>query len=104
MPQAEADPDGWGDLIDRETLHWNISYDTASPPQVKQGRRLVYQYCCGPRARRRGQPCDPMLLILNADQQPHLAVSWAGVDSQREIAGFFRAFRQELAKLARLFG
>jgi hypothetical protein len=104
MPKDEADPDGWGELLDGGALHWNISYDTADPPQVKRGRKQLYQYCCGPRAKRRGQPRDHMLLVLNADQQPHLTVDWAGVDSRREVEWFVRAYRRELDKLARLFG
>ncbi len=104
MPADEADPDGWGELIDGGALHWNVRYDTADPRQIKRGRKLLYQYCCGPRVKRRGQPRDHMLLVLNANQQSDLAVSWAGVDSAREVEWFSRAFRKELAKLARLFG
>jgi hypothetical protein len=104
MPPDEADPHGWVELIDGGALHWNISYASADPPQIKRGRKSFYQYCCGPRAKRRGQPRNPMLLVLNANQQPPLAVSWAGIDSQREVEWFSRTFRKELAKLARLFG
>jgi hypothetical protein len=104
MPEDEADPDGWGELLDGGALHWNIGYATADPPQVKRGRKLLYQYCCGPRAKRRGQPRDHMLLVLNANHQPHLGVSWAGVDSKQEIEWFTQAFRKELGRLTQLFG
>ncbi len=104
MPEDEADPDGWSELIDSGALHWNISYASAYPPQVKRGRRLVYQYCCMPREKRAKQPRKDMLLILNADQQQPHAVDWAGVDARREIEWFSRTFAKELGKLATLFG
>lgn len=103
MPEDEADPGGWGELLDGGALHWNISYGSACPPQITRRGKSVYQYCCMPREHRRGQPRDHMLLILNANQQPPLAVSWAGANSEREVAWFGRAFRKELGKLTRLF-
>jgi hypothetical protein len=45
-----------------------------------------------------------MLLVLNANHQSHLAVSWAGVDSKQEIEWFTQAFRKELGRLSQLFG
>ena len=104
MPQDEADPHGWGELIDGGMLHWNISYATAYPPHIKRGRKQFYQYCCIPRAKRTKQPRDPMLLILNADQQEPLALDWAATDPQHEIEWFARAFANELTKLTTLFG
>jgi hypothetical protein len=104
MPEDEADPEGWSELLDGGALHWNISYDSAVPPQVTLRGKQVYQYCCMPRADRRGRPRDHILLVLNANHQPHLAVNWAGVDSEREVAWFSRAFSKELSKLAQLFG
>jgi hypothetical protein len=104
IPEDEADPDGWGELLDGGALHWNISYASALPPRIMRRAHPTYQYCRMPREDRRGRPRDHMLLILNANQHPQLAVSWVGLDSKREIEWFARAFRKELDKLTRLFG
>jgi hypothetical protein len=104
LPDEEADPEGWSELIDGGALHWNISYATAYPPQVKRGRELAYQYCCMPRARRAKQPRESMLLVLNADQQQPLTAAWDRADPGREVEWFSRAFAKELARLTELFG
>jgi hypothetical protein len=104
LPENEAAPEGWGELIDGGSLHWNISYATAYPPQVDRGGKSVYQYCCMPREKRDRHPRDPMLLILNADQQPPVAADWVGANPAQEVEWFSRVFAPELARLTELFG